>query len=214
MVNSVRVIPHFGHIDDREVARIASAMCAYALSVNGEAYSKALSAQPVSCGYLLAPHEDEAIGIGWESPVCTWSAVLQTALSATSSSLLNMFCCVGFGTRQIIDYRAIGDGTSTSSSEFADNDGGTILVPKRKLREMFCGARVKLVFANSSQYSNDGQGRFDEGVAQALVSRLTASGLSSIRYSTHQPRNQRSVSTGHCVSKWALGRLCGSHAGR
>lgn len=129
------------------------------------------AAQPVGFGHLSVEQEGEVIGRGFELLVRMGLAVVQTLPRVTPGSLLSKLSTERFDIVHFIGHGAFDDVTGVGSLVFEDSDGGSLLVPERSLREIFCGRGIKLVFLNSCQSGSGGRADFNKGVAQALVSR-------------------------------------------
>lgn len=129
------------------------------------------SAQPVGFGHLSVDQESAVIGRGFDQLVRAGLAVVQTMPRATPGSLLSKLSTERFDVVHFIGHGAFDEATGVGSLVFEDSDGGSLLVPERSLREIFCGRGIKLVFLNSCQSGSGGRADFNKGVAQALVSR-------------------------------------------
>ena len=129
------------------------------------------AAQPVGFGRLSVEQEREVIGRGFEPLVRAGLALIRTLRSATPGSLLSVISTERFDVVHFIGHGAFDEDTGVGSLVFEDNDGGSLNVPERSLREIFCGRGIKLVFLNSCQSGSGGRADFNKGVAQALVSR-------------------------------------------
>lgn len=128
-----------------------------------------VAAQPVGFGLLSIPQEEEVVRRGFEGLISAGLAVVETLPRATPSAILSRISTTSFDIVHFIGHGAFDEATGVGSLVFEDANGGSILVPERSLREIFCGRGISLVFLNACQTGSGGKADFNKGVAQALV---------------------------------------------
>lgn len=128
------------------------------------------AAQPVGFGLLSIAQEEEVIRRGFEGLVSAGLATVETLPRATAGDILSRVSTVQFDIVHFIGHGAFDEATGIGSLVFEDSHGGSVLVPERSLREIFCGRGISLVFLNACQSGSGGKADFNKGVAQSLVS--------------------------------------------
>ncbi|EHR69473.1 hypothetical protein BurJ1DRAFT_0591 [Burkholderiales bacterium JOSHI_001] len=128
------------------------------------------AAQPLGFGLLSVAQEEEVVRRGFEALISDGLAVVQTLQRATPSAILGCVSTTQFDIVHFIGHGAFDDVTGVGSLVFEDGNGGSLEVPERSLREIFCGRGISLVFLNACQTGSGGKADFNKGVAQSLVS--------------------------------------------
>lgn len=128
------------------------------------------AAQPVGFGHLSIAQEEEVIRRGFEVLVTSGLAQVETLPRTTPGAILSRISTAQFDIVHFIGHGAFNEKTGIGSLLFEDGNGGSVEVPERSLREIFCGRGVSLVFLNACQSGSGGKADFNKGVAQALVS--------------------------------------------
>lgn len=129
-----------------------------------------VAAQPVGFGLLSIPQEEEVVRRGFEGLISAGLAVVETLPRATPNAILSRISTTSYDIAHFIGHGAFDEATGVGSLVFEDVNGGSVLVPERSLREIFCGRGVSLVFLNACQTGSGGKADFNKGVAQSLVS--------------------------------------------
>ncbi len=128
------------------------------------------AAQPVGFGRLSIEQEEEVIRRGFDALVGAGLAEVQTLPRATPGSILSTVSSGGFDIVHFIGHGTFNEKTGVGALIFEDGNGGSLEVPERSVREIFCGRGVSLIFLNACQTGSGGQADFNKGVAQSLVS--------------------------------------------
>jgi hypothetical protein len=123
----------------------------------------------VGFGLLSIAQEEEVIRRGFEGLVNAGLAVVETLPRATAGDILGRVSTAQFDIVHFIGHGAFDEATGVGSLVFEDNHGGSVLVPERSLREIFCGRGISLVFLNACQSGSGGRADFNRGAAQSLV---------------------------------------------
>jgi hypothetical protein len=128
------------------------------------------AAQPVGFGRLSVAQEEEVIRRGFDALVAAGLVEVETLARATPGAILSSVSNGRFDIVHFIGHGAFDEGSGVGSLIFEDGNGGSLQVPERSLREIFCGRGVSLIFLNACQTGSGGKADFNKGVAQALVS--------------------------------------------
>ena len=129
-----------------------------------------VAAQPLGFGLLSIAQEEEVVRRGFEGLVNAGLAVIETLQRATPGAILGRVSTTPFDIVHFIGHGAFDEATGVGSLVFENGDGGSLEVPERTLREIFCGRGISLVFLNACQTGSGGKADFNKGVAQSLVS--------------------------------------------
>lgn len=128
------------------------------------------AAQPVGFGRLSAAQEEQVIRRGFDALVAAGLVQVETLPRATPGAILSSVSNGRFDVVHFIGHGGFDEDTGVGSLIFEDGNGGSLEVPERSLREIFCGRGVSLIFLNACQTGSGGKADFNKGVAQALVS--------------------------------------------
>jgi len=129
-----------------------------------------VAAQPVGFGLLSIAQEEEVIRRGFDGLVNAGLAIVKTIPRATAGDILSEVSRFQFDVVHFIGHGAFDEASGVGSLVFEDGHGGSVLVPERTLREIFCGRGISMVFLNACQSGTGGKADFNRGVAQSLVS--------------------------------------------
>lgn len=128
------------------------------------------AAQPVGFGRLSVAQEEEVIRRGFDTLVAAGLVEVETLARATPGAILSSVSNGRFDIVHFIGHGGFDEDTGVGSLIFEDVKGGSLEVPERSLREIFCGRGISLIFLNACQTGSGGKADFNKGVAQALVS--------------------------------------------
>lgn len=129
-----------------------------------------VSAQPVGFGRLSIAQEEEMIRRGFDALVAAGLATIDTLPRATPSELQQRVSTSSYDIVHFIGHGSYDEESGVGSLIFESGSGGSVALPERSVREIFCGRGIKLVFLNACQSGSGGRADFNKGVAQSLVS--------------------------------------------
>ena len=127
------------------------------------------SAQPVGFVPLSVEQEVDVIRRGFLPLIDAGLVAVEVLARATPRKILEYLSTGNFTVVHIIGHGTFDDSKEEGALFFENEQGESIPLSERSVREIFCRRGVSLVFLNACQTGSGGRRRFNKGIAQALV---------------------------------------------